>query len=88
VERYPADAPFAWQEEYGAFTFDGKRLPNVIAYVERQKEHHARQTIIPRLERAEGDANRPILRETRLDYLADDEAWRNEMLALDLAGSL
>ncbi len=34
--------PFFWQEEYGIFSFDGKRLPNYIAYVECQKEHHAR----------------------------------------------
>ncbi|MEA3336902.1 MAG: IS200/IS605 family transposase [Chloroflexota bacterium] len=30
-----------WQAEYGAFSFDAKRLPNYIAYVDRQKEHHA-----------------------------------------------
>ena len=43
--------PFFWQEEYGAFSFDAKRLPNYIAYVERQKEHHAQGTTIPVLER-------------------------------------
>jgi hypothetical protein len=28
---------FFWQREYGAFSFDGKRLPNYIAYVRQQK---------------------------------------------------
>jgi REP-associated tyrosine transposase len=43
--------PFAWQEEYGVFSFDKKRLPNHVAYVARQKEHHTQGTIIPLLER-------------------------------------
>jgi putative transposase len=43
--------PFYWQEEYGVFSFDRKRLPNFIGYVESQKEHHARGTLIPVLER-------------------------------------
>ncbi len=38
--------PFAWQEEYGIFSFDKKRLANHVEYVERQKEHHAQGTII------------------------------------------
>src|SRR5262245_49816187 len=45
--------PFYWQEEYGAFSFDGKRLPNFIAYVERQQQHHADHTTIRVLERTE-----------------------------------
>ena len=43
----------AWAESDGAPTFDGKRLPYVIADVERQKEHHAAGTIIPVLEQTE-----------------------------------
>lgn len=43
---------FRWQEEYGAFSFDRKRLPKVVAYVEGQKQHHATGTLIPALERA------------------------------------
>jgi putative transposase len=39
-KSYPDLPAFFWQAEYGVFTFDGKRLPNYIAYVERQKEHH------------------------------------------------
>ena len=73
----PNAPPFFWQEEYGAFTFDHKRLPNYISYVERQKEHHAQGTIIPILERTD---NGPTLlvRETEAIYLVDDETWRHE----------
>jgi REP element-mobilizing transposase RayT len=46
-----ASSAFAWQEEYGIFSFDKKRPPNHIAYVERQKEHHVQGTFIPLLER-------------------------------------
>jgi REP element-mobilizing transposase RayT len=46
-----SSVPFYWQEEYGVFSFDRKRLPNIVSYVERQKEHHSQATIIPALER-------------------------------------
>lgn len=45
--RRSPEEPLHWADEFGAMTFDGKRLPYVIAYVERQKEHHAAGTIIP-----------------------------------------
>jgi REP element-mobilizing transposase RayT len=50
-KAYSDHPPFFWQAEYGAFTFDRKRLPNFVSYVQRQKEHHAQQTTIPILER-------------------------------------
>jgi putative transposase len=36
----PADA-FKWQGGYGAFTLRKSDVPDVKAYIERQKEHHA-----------------------------------------------
>jgi len=36
---------FKWQGAYGAFTVSKVAVPDVIAYVERQKEHHANQTV-------------------------------------------
>ena len=45
------DHPFAWQGEYGALSFDEKRLPRYIAYVENQKQHHSHASTIPALER-------------------------------------
>ena len=73
----PNAPPFFWQEEYGAFTFDRKRLPNYMGYVERQKEHHAQGTIIPILERTD-NASTLMVRETEAIYLVDDATWRHE----------
>jgi REP element-mobilizing transposase RayT len=63
-----------WQEEYGVFSFDGKRLRDVVAYVENQKRHHAENHLIPVLERtAEGGVM--LVRETTARYEAGAEAW-------------
>lgn len=69
---------FYWQEKYGVFSFDRKRLPNFIAYVERQKEHHANQTTIPILER-DNEGNVQLLRENKLLYLTENAQWRAEL---------
>jgi len=45
------DRQFFWQDEYSIFSLDAKRLPHHVAYVENQKLHHARSTVIPALER-------------------------------------
>jgi putative transposase len=73
--------PFAWQNEFGMFTFDEKRLPNYVSYVERQKEHHAENHLIPILERVEATVP-PSLRETPTPYLVDDTEWWETMLTL------
>ena len=80
----PGAPPFYWQEEYGAFTFDGKRLPNVIAYVENQKQHHAQNSTIPILERTEGEEVR-LIKEATVSYFVEEARWREEMLLLDKA---
>jgi REP element-mobilizing transposase RayT len=80
-QSQPSATPFYWQEEYGAFSFDGKRLPNVIAYVENQKQHHAQHSTIPILERTEGEDVR-LVKEPTIGYLVEEEKWRQEMLAL------
>ncbi|MEW5870820.1 MAG: transposase [Chloroflexota bacterium] len=66
-----------WQDEYGVFSFDGKRLPNYIAYVERQKEHHAECSILLPLERLGGESPARI-HEEAAEYWLELEAWRNE----------
>ena len=74
---------FEWQNEYGAFSFDAKRLPNFISYVERQEEHHAAGKVIPILERMAGDSVGPgLLRENMALYATDEDYWRDEMLTL------
>jgi putative transposase len=72
------DGVLQWQEEYAVFSFDRKRLPNHVAYVEDQKRHHAEATTIPALERIT-DANTPSLREEAAPYLLDDDQWRHEL---------
>ena len=53
VRRSPelpyADA-FAWQHEFGVFTFGGGALERVVEYVENQRRHHADQTTRPMFE--------------------------------------
>lgn len=44
---------FEWQGGYGAFSYSKSHVPHVIAYIERQEEHH----------------NRKSLREEYLDFL-------------------
>ena len=73
---------FGWQDAYGAFSFDAKRLPNYIAYVERQKEHHADNTTIPILERMTSqDAGPRLAREAAPFYVAEEDNWREELMA-------
>jgi putative transposase len=73
-------APFYWQEEFGAFSFDRKRLPNVVAYVENQKIHHANNNLIPILER---DIMDDVLREPPALYNVTDKSWWREMLEME-----
>lgn len=42
---------FYWQDEYAVLSLSAKGLPRLISYVEDQKVHHARATLIPALER-------------------------------------
>ena len=74
-------SPVYWQEGYGVFSVDSKRLPYIVAYIEKQKEHHAQKNIIPILERT-GDENQPsIIRDPQSMYLTDEENWWQEMLS-------
>jgi len=74
--------PFYWQEEYGVFSFDAKRLPNFVAYVERQQQHHAEQTAIRMLERTD-DQDGLFIRESSSIFALDDPIWRRELERLD-----
>jgi len=44
------DEPFAWQSEYGVVTFSERHLPDIVAYVQNQKKHHAQGTLWKNLE--------------------------------------
>jgi putative transposase len=71
--------PFYWQAEYGAFSFDGKCLPHFLAYVQKQKEHHAQGTLIPILERIQEEI---VIREDGPIYSADSVEWHAYMASL------
>ena len=43
-ETFPAEADFAWQEGYGAFSVSRSGADKVIRYIEVQAEHHKRLT--------------------------------------------
>ena len=53
------DPSFAWQDEYGVFSFSERALPTVRAYVENQRQHHADGTLWPGLERTSDDERKP-----------------------------
>ncbi len=72
------DVRFRWQSEYGAFSFDRKRLPYVIAYVENQKRHHAAGSAIRVLERTTPSVDSEI-REPPSHYDLDNTEWRREL---------
>jgi REP element-mobilizing transposase RayT len=44
---------FKWQGAYGAFTIRKDDVPGVSAYIANQREHHAENTIDPKLETIE-----------------------------------
>jgi len=79
-QSIPVGAPFYWQEEFGEFSFDRKQLPNFVAYVQRQKEHHAEKKTIPVLERGIVD---DVIRETTPVYASEDEDRWQTMLELE-----
>lgn len=44
-EIFVSDKSFAWQTEYGVFSFSERSLASVVEYVSNQKQHHAEQSI-------------------------------------------
>jgi REP element-mobilizing transposase RayT len=45
-EKKLTSARFAWQEGYGAFSYSKSHLPQVISYIQRQEQHHQKQTFL------------------------------------------
>ena len=46
-KRLSPGAWFAWQGSYGAFSVSRGSVPNIIAYIQNQKQHHAEGTLYP-----------------------------------------
>jgi len=43
-ETFPHLRNFAWQDGYGAFTVSKSNLPEVMSYIQAQREHHRGKT--------------------------------------------
>jgi REP element-mobilizing transposase RayT len=57
-ELFPsAETTFRWQKGYGVLTFGIKHLDFVVAYIEKQKEHHANNFLYADMERSDDSAN-------------------------------
>ena len=78
----PPETPLYWQDEYGVFSFDGKRLPNYVAYVENQKAHHADGQLLRILERTK-ELAMPFVQESQAPYIEAADPWWREMELLD-----
>lgn len=50
---------FAWQAGYGVFSLGSKQLDQAVAYVQNQKTHHAKGSIITSLEQETNDDDMP-----------------------------
>jgi putative transposase len=51
------DDPLIWQRGYGIVSFGQKNLDVVVGYIQRQKEHHALNTVMPFLETDDPDVS-------------------------------
>ena len=82
--KYPcSQAPIYWQSEYGVFSFDRKRLPNYIQYVEQQKEHHSGNRTIAVLEKLEGIGVQ-MIKDDRGVYEVGYDSW---VMSLRISGN-
>ncbi|HEY7913877.1 MAG TPA: IS200/IS605 family transposase [Blastocatellia bacterium] len=43
-EQLPAMHSFGWQDGYGGFTVSKSNLPEVVRYIQGQREHHRKKT--------------------------------------------
>ena len=43
-EEFPKPRRFEWQDGYGGFTVSKSQIPDVIAYIQKQREHHQKKT--------------------------------------------
>jgi putative transposase len=51
---------FFWQEEYGVLSFGERSLESVVSYVNNQRQHHSRDTILAEFERLERPYERKV----------------------------
>lgn len=75
--KHPNLIPFAWQDSYGVFSFDRKRLEPCLDYVRHQKDHHRLGRLITILEQYEDErsqiAEQPAAYFAGFDPLESDD---------------
>jgi putative transposase len=49
-EIFVSNQSFAWQAEYGVFSFSEKSLSKIVGYVKNQKKHHTENDIMDDME--------------------------------------
>ena len=59
-EEFPALRDFAWQDGYGAFTVSKSNLPEIVRYIQHQRDHHRKRTF--------QDEYREFLRKHGVEY--------------------
>jgi putative transposase len=70
---------FQWQAGYGLLSFDRKRRPNYVEYVENQKRHHAEGATHRVLEHTSDSG--PEVSEQVIPYGKGADEWRRELEA-------
>lgn len=45
-EKKLTKSRFEWQSGYGAFSYSKSQVPDVIAYIQNQKQHHKKKTFL------------------------------------------
>jgi REP-associated tyrosine transposase len=43
-QEFPSLTQFNWQDGYGAFTVSKSNIPEVVSYIQNQREHHRKRT--------------------------------------------
>lgn len=49
--EFPSLSLFGWQDGFGAFSVSKSKVPDVIDYIKRQREHHERESFEEEYER-------------------------------------
>jgi REP element-mobilizing transposase RayT len=50
-EEFENMRTFAWQDGYGVFSVSNSKVPDVVDYIKRQREHHAIESFEEEYER-------------------------------------
>jgi REP element-mobilizing transposase RayT len=58
-QLYTDTPKFAWQEGYGVFSLGRKQLDHAVNYVNNQKDHHQKKTIVASLEEISETESQP-----------------------------